>query len=214
LGVPRCQSKKLRAADIEVVVWEDIRAFVKDPDVAIGQLRAKLGPQHEALAAQIQDAEERIRDYRRRERNALRIATESREADPRALDEVLGEIRRSLAALEPYRASLEARRARGEGLEQELFGVATRLSALQRRIDGATFEEKRRAIEALVGGILVSTEMVGGEPKSVVTITYRFDEPEPSPWSEGPQFAITDRTGGRADSNRDSGLRLGRAWSG
>jgi hypothetical protein len=31
----------------------------------------------------------------------------------------------------------------------------------------------------------------------VVTITYRFDEPEPSPWSEGPEFAITDRTGAR-----------------
>ncbi len=198
LGVSRCQSKKLRAADIEVVVWEDIKAFVKDPDVAIEQLRAKLGPQHEALAAQLQDAEERIRDCRRRERNALRIATESREADPQALDEVLGEIRRALAALEPYRASLEARRARGEGLEQELFGVATRLAALQRRIDRATFEEKRRAVEALVGGILVSTETVGGEPKSVVTITYRFDEPEPSPWSEGPEFAITDRTGAHA----------------
>jgi site-specific DNA recombinase len=85
LGVPRCQSKKLRAADIEVVVWEDIKAFVKDPDVAIEQLRAKLGPQHKALAAQI----------------------------------------------------------------------------------------------------LVSTETVLGEPKSVVTITYRFDEPEPSPWAGG-----------------------------
>jgi hypothetical protein len=86
-----------------------------------------------------------------------------------------------------------------------LFGVATRLSALQRRIDGATFEEKRRAIEALVGGILVSTEVVGGEPKSVVTITYRFDEPEPSPWSEGPEFAITDRTGAPAATTATRG---------
>lgn len=198
LGTPKCHAKPVKADEIEAVVWEDIKAFVKDPEVAIEQLRAKLGPQDETLAAQLAETEEHIRDYRRREKNAIRLATQSKEADPQVLDDVLAEIRRSLASLDAYKASLQARRARGEGLEHELFGVATRLAVLQQRIDRATFEEKRRAVEALVGGIVVNTELVGGQPRAVVTITYRFDEPEPLPILEGEEVAIADRTPARA----------------
>jgi hypothetical protein len=176
--------------------------------VAIAQLRAKVGPQKVSLAVQIAETEAHIRDYRQREKNAIRLATQSREADPQVLDEVLAEIRRSLASLDSYKASLEARHARGEGLEHELFGVATRLAALQQRIDHATFVEKRRAVEALVGGIEVNTELVGGQPRAVVMITYRFDEPEPLPILEGPEFAIADRTGAPAAT---SATRSGRA---
>ena len=205
LGTPKCEAKPVKADDIEAVVWEDIKAFVKNPEVAIEQLRAKLGPEDETLAAQLAETDERIQDYRRREKNAIRLATQSKEADPLVLDDVLAEIRRSLASLEGYRASLEARRARGEGLEHELFGVATRLAALQQRIDRATFEEKRRAVEALVGGIVVNTELVGGQPRAVVMITYRFDEPEPLPFLEGPEPAIADRTGAPAATSATRG---------
>lgn len=81
----------------------------------------------------------------RRERNALRIASESANVDIKALDEVLEEIRQSQASLEAYRDDLAARLFTGEDLERELFDVASRLSMLSKRIDDATYAEKRRA---------------------------------------------------------------------
>ena len=67
------------------------------------------------------------------------LAAESDNADPQALDDVLKEIRRELASLEPYCAQLENRLASGESLEHELFAVAARLSLLKERIQLEAF---------------------------------------------------------------------------
>ena len=45
------------------------------------------------------------------------------------------------------------------------------------RIDSATYEEKRRAVEELVKSITVETQAVKSKKMPIVTITYRFDAP-------------------------------------
>ena len=48
------------------------------------------------------------------------------------------------------------------------------------RIDEACFEEKRRAVEVLVINICVDTQIIKGKPVAIITVTYRFDDPDSS----------------------------------
>lgn len=105
---------------------------------------------------------------------------------------MLKEIRRELTSLEPYYAQLENRLASSESLEDELFSVATRLSHLKEQIGSASYEEKRRAIEELVRGIEVATQDVGSEKTSIVTITYRFENPGTSPQKVPLPFSVVE----------------------
>jgi hypothetical protein len=90
-------------------------------------------------------------------------------------------------SLEAYKRHLEDKYARGEALDKELFGIATRLAGLQERIQRASFEDKRRAITELVRGIRVSTEEIQGKRTANVEITYRFEEPR-RPVAQAPQL--------------------------
>jgi len=176
LGRAKCPSKSLVAGELEAVVWADIQAFVQRPEVALEQLRAVRAPLDATLGERLAEIDREIRELHRRERNVIRLAAESTQADPRALDDVLGEIRGSLASLEAYQSQLRARLQAGEALERELFGVAERLSRLQQAIDQADFSQRRRAVEELVKGIEVATRVEDGRKTPVVTITYRFDD--------------------------------------
>ena len=99
----------------------------------------------------------------------------------------LGENHRSHDQLIAYKATLEMQRLWAETLEEDLIDVADRLAQLGDRIEIASFEERRRAIEQLVKEILVQPQMIDGKLIPIVTITYRFNEPfveiTPSPSS-------------------------------
>lgn len=102
------------------------------------------------------------------------------------------EIRRELASLEPYCAQLENRLASSESLEHELFVVAARLSLLKERIGSASYEEKRQAVEELVKGIKVATQDIDGEKTSIITITYRFEDPGTSSQEVPLPFSVVE----------------------
>ena len=142
----------------------------------INQLRELRAPGEEDLAGQMTEAEERIQELKRQERNALRMAAESTELDVTALDSLLREIHRSLDTMERFRDDLQQSHARGDQLDEELFGVAERLATLKERVDQATFEDRRRAVVELVKGIEIATEKIEGKKTAIVTITYRFDQ--------------------------------------
>lgn len=127
---------------------------------------------------------------------------------------MLREVRTSEGSLKAYRASLAARLQAGEALDQELFGVASRLASLKDRIDQASFEERRRAVRRLVKGIEVRTKVVDGKRIPHVSITYHSQDLSLPDVSQFQIFTYgADRTDGREESNRDSRLRLGRIWS-
>ncbi len=176
LGREKCYGKSIKAETLEAVAWEDIKTFILDPDVVINRLRELRLPDDELLAEQLAEAEERIRELKRRERNALRMAVESAELDVKILDDQLREIHFSLETVERFRDDLLQSHARGKQLEKELFGVAERLATLRERVDQATFEDKRRAVVELVKRIEIATEEIDGKNTAIVTITYRFDQ--------------------------------------
>ena len=176
LAREKCFSKAIKATPLEEVVWEDVKAFILDPDVVINQLRELREPGEADLAEQLTEAEGRILELNRQERNALRMAAESAELDVQALDDLLREIHFSIETMERYTDDLQQSHARGEQLDKELFGVAERLATLRERVDQATFEDKRRAVVELVKGIQIASEEIDGKNTAIVTITYRFDQ--------------------------------------
>ena len=175
---PKCMNKSLQGEALEAIVWDDVKRFVTKPEVAIKQLRAQQAPVDATLGEHLAEVETQIKELERRERNHLRVAAESQHASIQALDDVLKEIKDSKRSLESYRDQLQDRLGRGDALAKELFGVAERLTKLKARIDDASFEEKRRAVEALVKEISVDTQIIQGKPVASFTVTYRFDDPD------------------------------------
>ena len=174
---PKCMSKSVRGGALEAFVWNDIKEFVKRPENVLEQLRSQKALIDTKLSEGLVDMEDQIDDLRRRERNLLRVASESAQVDIQSLDEVLGEIRGSLETLMVYRDKLKVDLVRGEALERELFAAADRLGRLQKWIDQASFEERRRAVEEFVKEIRIDLQEFGGKEVAVISVTYRFDEP-------------------------------------
>jgi site-specific DNA recombinase len=176
LGRSKCASASLSADQLEAVVWEDVRAFIRAPEVAIAQLKAQRAPVDSTLGQRLAEVEGQLEELARRERNLLRVAAEATQLDVQSLDAILGEIRTSEASLKAYGVSLRGRLQAGEALDEELFGVATRLGALKDRIDEANFEERRLAVRQLVKGIEIRTKAVDGKRIPHVAITYHFED--------------------------------------
>ncbi len=199
LGRPKCSSASLSADEIEAVVWGDVKAFIQAPDVAINQLKAQRAPVDTTLGESLAQTESQLEELRRRERNLLRAASQAAQLDVAALNDVLREIRTGETSLKAYRDSLAARLKAGEALEQELFGVATRLGALNDKIDQASFEERRLAVRQLVKGIEVRTKTIGGKRIPHLSITYHFHDAGLADVSPFGLFTYgDDRTGARA----------------
>ena len=177
LGCPRCPGKTLVADGIEDAVWAEIRAFILQPDVALSQLHQLRKPIDDGVAGRLAETDAQISELDRQERNALLIAAQSREADPRVVDDVLRGIKDSKTALEDYRHQLKEKLLAGESLERELASVSSRLLELKDRLEDADFSERRRAVLELVKSIEVASPVIAGQRRPVVTVTYRFNDP-------------------------------------
>ena len=176
LGVPKCTSQSIIGLDVENVVWADIKNFCKNPQVAVAQLRNLRKPSDDNLDERISEIDAQLRNLEKEEANLIRIAAKSSEVNMDRLDSLLSENHRSRDALFELKSSLQANKLRASTLETELLEVAEWLSRLEKRIESATYDEKRQAVEALVKEIVVTSETRDGKKFPVVKIVYRFDE--------------------------------------
>ena len=197
LGKARCQAPSLRADEIEEVVWEDIKNFCKSPEVVLEQLRSQRKPVDETITDQLKQVDTQLAELKRQEVNLIKIAAESKEVNSQTLDGIMFENNEAQTELMTYKIMLETRRLHAATLEDDLVDVAERLGQLGNRIDQASFEEKRRAVEELVKEILVQPNVVDGKAVPVVTLTYRFNEPcQPI---SNPPAVVKDHTPAHAD---------------
>jgi len=177
LGKPRCSVPSLRAEEIESVVWEDIKNFCRSPSTVLEQLRSQRKPLDESIKDTLDKVTVQIIELKRQEINLIKIAATSREVKSQTLDELLSENHKAQDDLIAYKAELETKELRSQTLEDDLRDVASRLAQLGDRIEQASFEERRRAVEELVKEIRVQPQAIDGKLIPVVIITYRFNEP-------------------------------------
>lgn len=178
IGKPKCLNASINANELEKAVWEDVKFYCQNPEVAIHQLRELHSARYEDSLPQIAEVGKQIQELQRQRRNIIELSIKSKELDTETVDNLLNENKRSLNELQAYKDSLENQRKGYQQLEDEIQSVASRLASLQSSIENATFEEKFRAISVLVKSITVNKNMVGNKETPVVTITYRFNDPE------------------------------------
>jgi site-specific DNA recombinase len=181
LGMPQqCQSPSINANVIENIVWEDIKGFCKDPEVAITQLRQERQPVDLSIDAEIEKIDSEIADLKRQESNILDIAIKSKFVNVAELDDKLEDIRIKQQNLTEFRSKLETEKRRAHNIEKELRDTAEQLKALEEFIDKATFEERRKAVTQLVENIVVDWEIIDGFKRPIITVNYKFGEPNQS----------------------------------
>jgi site-specific DNA recombinase len=178
IGKPKCLNASINANELEQAVWEDVKFYCQNPEVAIRQLMELHSGKYEDSLPLIEDAQKQIKELQRQRNNIVDLSIKSKELDTETLDNFLIENKRSLNELQSYKENLEIQRSNYEQLENEIQLVANRLASIQSNIENASFEEKFRAISALVKSISVNKNTVGTKETPVVTITYRFNDPE------------------------------------
>lgn len=176
LGIPKCPSISLVAKDVEDVVWSDIQAYCKNPDVAIAQLKSLRKPIDDTIPGQIIETKRLISECERKEINLIRMASESHEINLEKVDELLRENRNQKEALFDYLNRLGNEKEKSDNIDTEFQDIKQRLSYLNGRIEDASFAEKRIAVCELVKEIIVTPEELNGKMISVVNITYKFNE--------------------------------------
>ncbi|MGA7193615.1 MAG: recombinase family protein [Anaerolineales bacterium] len=181
LGKPKCENPYLKASELEDAVWEDVKFYCENPEVAIHQLRENNSTNANDVILPLDEIEKQIREIERQKKNILELSIKSKEVDSESVDALLSENKASLKSLQVYKEQLQNRMSNSKRLEEEIQSVADRLASLQGNIENATYEEKFKAVSALVKSITVNKNKVGEKDIPVVTITYRFNDPESLP---------------------------------
>jgi site-specific DNA recombinase len=181
IGKSKCLNASIRADELEQAVWEDVKFYCQNPEIAIHQLRELHSGKYEDSLPLIKNTEKQIQELQRQRKNIVALSIKSKELDAETVDQLLIENKYSLNELLNYKESLVNQRDNYEKIEGEIQSVAARLVSLQSNIENASFDEKFRAISALVKSITVNKNKVGAKDTPVVTITYRFNDPENIP---------------------------------
>jgi site-specific DNA recombinase len=178
IGKPKCLNLYLNADEIEKAVWEDVKFYCKNPQVVLHQLKEIYESKNEDVNPKIIEVEKQIQELTRERNNLIELSIKSKEIDTETLDHYLATNKRSLYDITVYKEQLENHKQRQQQIENEIQSVATRLEALSKNIDNANYEEKFRAISELVKNISVNKSVFENKETPIVTITYRFNEPE------------------------------------
>ena len=94
------------------------------------------------------------------------------------LDAQMDEIGKEETALEAQIAELGGRIAGADSIAGSINSAQVLLANLRKRLDQpVSWEQKRRLIEVLVGGVQVDTVEECGVKQNRITVTYRFSQP-------------------------------------
>jgi site-specific DNA recombinase len=177
----RCAAKAVRGDVLEEQVWNDVEAFLRNPEPVLQQLHAKmesdaLGSAEilkqvtrlEGLLAQKVDERSRVVSLFRRGR-----------LSDTELDAQMDEIGKEETALEARASELRAKLGHSGSIVTTVRSAETLLAELRKRLDEPVcWELKRNLIEVLVGGIRVETEYDDDRKHGRTTVMYRFSQPD------------------------------------
>jgi site-specific DNA recombinase len=175
IGAKKCPADSLIADDIEEIVWSDVQAYIKNPDIIIQQLENQMKPIDKSLPAEIEKVKQQISEIDRKETNLIRLVAESHEINLEKVEDLLREYREQKQSLYEYLNQLVSENEFTENIENDRQDFGNRLKGMIARIDQASWEEKRIAICELVDQIIVTTREFDGQTIQEVEITYKFE---------------------------------------
>lgn len=167
----RCQSKMVKGAKIETIVWQDIERWLREPGDLLKELEAEQDQVKEtavqeaettALEAHLIELEREKKGYHRQNAQGLLSDAE--------LQDFLKELAESKAAIEKRLIELTPPESEPESLPIDL------LQELRHRLDNGLSEEQRQEIaRLLVKQITIQTKIDEGNRHCVAEVEYRFN---------------------------------------
>jgi len=157
-----CPSQEVKAELLDKVVWESVAALLQDPiALQMAYQRQCQGalPAGEPLAQEMERVERGLRQLAREEKRLL-DAYQVGVLNLEGLQERLSSLRQRRAGLEKQRQDLQ-QEGRVVLQTQEVLAHLERFSQqVRENLVQATFEDRRRIIELVVEGVVVSDEVV------------------------------------------------------
>jgi len=176
----RCQAKLVSTAWLEELVWEDCRAFIRNPGEALMEAQRQL---HERMSQtdRLEGEQQRIEQAlseKATERERIMTLFRRGHATLHDVEEQLEAIAQETAALRTTLESLQAQRTLVQAYEAHYYEAETLLTQLRNRLDEIERDDdiqlKRQVVEILVAGIRVDTEGMGRAKQAHITISYSF----------------------------------------
>lgn len=169
---PNCGNCRVKAEELERLVWAEITRFAESPGKVISRLRAARASRPDTTDAPARLEKQLTAKMRERER-VITWARQGRITEDE-LDAQLVQLRAELAALEAERARLEAARASSEAARGQLQDVEAFLDDLASRVYALSDEERAKVIRQLVPRVVVTPREDG---RAGVSATYAFAPP-------------------------------------
>lgn len=170
--VPSCGNRRVRADELERLVWGEIARFAASPGKVLGKLRQARAPRVVA-----EDVTRRIeQQLAAKGRERARVITWAREGwiTEEELDIQLVQLRAEVAALEGEHARLRAAQTTERTARAQLEDAEAFLDGLADRLDALTDEERVQIIRQLVPRVIIAPRADG---RVKVSATYAFAAP-------------------------------------
>jgi site-specific DNA recombinase len=170
--VPTCGNRRVRADELERLVWREIVRFAESPGKVVGLLRRARsgGAPADGAAGRL---EKQIAAKRRERGRVITWARQGRIADD-DLDAQLSQLRAETAALEGECLRLEEARRGAESAAERLQDAEEFLDGLARRVDCLAEADRAKIVRQLVPRVVVSPR---GDGRVKVSATYAFAPP-------------------------------------
>jgi len=143
-----CNARMVRADELEDMVWNQVKAVLLDPSmlIAVIEQRQRSGDSH--LDDELSTVQKAISALDRQERRLLRLYGKA-SIDEKKLDDEIARIKTEKEAWEEQHRELEARLEAEREIRKNRLSIEAYCKRASRNIEEFTFEDKRKAIDAL-----------------------------------------------------------------
>ena len=179
----RCRSKMLSARWIEDLVWQDCRAFIRNPGKALAEAQRELRNRLAQTSGLDEQRRALLKQVGEKEMERERVMTLFRRGRV-TLDEVerqLDDVGRETAQLRQLLEALKVQEDLAQAFEAHLSEASTMLARLGERLEEVERKDdwaaKRQIVELLVAQISVRTEGEGRKKEAAISIRYSFGNP-------------------------------------
>ena len=176
----KCDALNLNAPELERIVWDDVRSYIKNPGEVVQMLEASLkerlfkeGPTEQDIE-ELESLEAEKAEARKR---AISLYTKGLVPEEEVEDE-LTQLNQDVLSLQLQREDLMNKQEAATRRQNETINAKILLEKLQDKLEEADEETQYELIHTLVDQILVDMVQKDGQRIPQVTITYKFDKPD------------------------------------
>ena len=172
-----CDTKQLRAYDVEKAVWDDVYELLSNPEELIKEMEEELGKNKESsepVQSELDEVENLISEKQAARGMIARLMTKGKLTEQEA-ELALEDLANELGSLNARKEFLFEKIANAQSFEGNVINVRMVIDAVRDHLEELTEEEKSALVRAMVRRVEVKSVMTeSGKWDSLVTSQYYF----------------------------------------